>query len=68
MPMKITLNGESATIAVDSTVAGLLQQLELQDRRVAVELNQDIVVRSAHETTRLQAGDRVEIVHAIGGG
>lgn len=68
MSMQIILNGESATIAAGSTVAGLLQQLELQDRRVAVELNQDIVVRSAHETTKLQAGDRVEIVHAIGGG
>lgn len=66
--MQIVLNGEPMTIVEGSTIAGLLQQLELQNRRVAVELNQDIVVRSEHETTLLKAGDRVEIVHAIGGG
>lgn len=66
--MQIVLNGEPMAIAEDSTVASLLQQLDLHNRRVAVELNQDIVIRSEHETTRLQPGDRVEIVHAIGGG
>ncbi len=66
--MQIVLNGEPMTIVEGSTIAALLQQLELQNRRVAVELNQDIVVRSEHETTLLKAGDRVEIVHAIGGG
>lgn len=66
--MQIVLNGEPMTIVEGSTIAGLLQQLELQNRRVAVELNQDIVVRSEHETTLLKAGDRVEVVHAIGGG
>ncbi len=68
MQMRIVLNGEPLDLAENSTVAELLQQLELHNRRVAVELNHDIVVRSEHANTRLQAGDRVEVVHAIGGG
>jgi sulfur carrier protein len=42
--------------------------LQLGERRVAVELNLDIVPRSLHASTQLQAGDVLEIVHAIGGG
>lgn len=68
MTIQIVLNGKPLTIDEGSTVAGLLQQIELHNRRVAVELNRDIVIRSEHETTVLQAGDQVEIVHAIGGG
>ncbi len=51
-----------------ATVADLLVLLQLAGRRVAVELNLDIVPRSAHAEHRLQPGDRVEVVHAIGGG
>ena len=50
------------------TVADLLVRLDLAGKRVAVELNLDIVPRSQHASTRLQDGDRVEVVHAIGGG
>ena len=46
----------------------LLARLDLTGRRVAVELNLDIVPRSQHDSTRLAEGDRVEVVHAIGGG
>ena len=46
----------------------LLEQLGLQGRRVAVELNHEIVTRSEHATRILMPDDRVEIVHAIGGG
>ena len=66
--MQIQLNGEPRELAPATSVLQLLEQLGLVGRRVAVELNLDIVPRSAHATTILQPGDRVEVVHAIGGG
>lgn len=66
--MHIQLNGESFELPDGATVAALLTRLELAGRRVAVELNLDIVPRSQHETTSLSEGDQVEVVHAIGGG
>ncbi|CAM3253649.1 sulfur carrier protein ThiS [Pseudomonas floridensis] len=66
--MHIQLNGESFELPDGATVAALLTRLELAGRRVAVELNLDIVPRSQHETTTLSEGDQVEVVHAIGGG
>ncbi len=66
--MQIQLNGEPRELASDTSILQLLEQLDLVGRRVAVELNLDIVPRSAHATTILQPGDRVEVVHAIGGG
>ena len=53
---------------VTPAVADLLARQELTGRRVAVELNLDIVPRSQHAETVLKAGDQVEVVHAIGGG
>jgi sulfur carrier protein len=66
--MQIQLNGEAKNISEQTTVADLLALLELAGRRIAVELNQDIVPKSQHGQVYLQAGDVVEIVHAIGGG
>ena len=66
--MRIQLNGESFELPDGETVAGLLSRLELTGRRVAVELNLDIVPRSQHGATTLTEGDQVEVVHAIGGG
>ncbi|MCF9018687.1 sulfur carrier protein ThiS [Pseudomonas syringae] len=66
--MHIQLNGESFELPDGATVAALLTRLELAGRRVAVELNLDIVPRSQHDTTALSEGDQVEVVHAIGGG
>ena len=66
--MHIQLNGESFELPDGATVAALLTRLELAGRRVAVELNLDIVPRSQHETSALSEGDQVEVVHAIGGG
>jgi len=66
--MHIQLNGEPYELADGRTVADLLAALELADRRVAVELNLDIVPRSQHAATALREGDRVEVVQAIGGG
>ena len=66
--MRIQLNGESLDLPDGETVAALLTRLELTGRRVAVELNLDIVPRSQHDLTTLTDGDSVEVVHAIGGG
>ncbi|MDF2641397.1 MAG: thiS [Pseudomonas sp.] len=66
--MRIQLNGESFELADGDTVSALLTRLDLVGRRVAVELNLDIVPRSQHESTVLSEGDQVEVVHAIGGG
>ncbi|MBU3059329.1 MULTISPECIES: sulfur carrier protein ThiS [Pseudomonas] len=66
--MRIQLNGEPFELPEGQTVAELLDRLELAGRRVAVELNLDIVPRSQHAATALREGDRVEVVHAIGGG
>ncbi|WP_185019777.1 sulfur carrier protein ThiS [Pseudomonas brassicacearum] len=66
--MRIQLNGESLELPDGETVAALLTRLELTGRRVAVELNLDIVPRSQHTETALKEGDCVEVVHAIGGG
>jgi len=66
--MQIVLNGEPRAAADGLTVAALLGELELAGRRVAVEVNEDVIPRSAHAGHALRDGDRVEIVHAIGGG
>jgi sulfur carrier protein len=66
--MEIIVNGESRQIAEPYSVAQLVEEMGLAGRRLAVEVNLEIVPRSRHASHRLQAGDRVEIVHAIGGG
>ncbi|WP_258035666.1 sulfur carrier protein ThiS [Stutzerimonas stutzeri] len=66
--MQIQLNGEPYELPAGETVADLLVRLELSGRRLAVELNRDIVPRSAHASTELSEGDHIEVVHAIGGG
>ncbi len=66
--MDIQLNGQTRPLPPGSTIATLLLQEGLAERRVAVEVNGDIVPRSQHATQALHPGDRVEIVHALGGG
>ncbi|MEP6634004.1 MAG: sulfur carrier protein ThiS [Luteimonas sp.] len=66
--MEIVLNGTSLTLPDDCTVAALLQHQQLAQRRVAVEVNGAIVPHGLHPEQRLVPGDRVEIVHALGGG
>lgn len=65
--MNLTVNGEPL-VFTGHTLADLLAQLELTGRRIAVEVNQDIVPKGEHATHVLRENDRVEIVHAIGGG
>ncbi|WP_017938538.1 sulfur carrier protein ThiS [Zestomonas thermotolerans] len=66
--MRIQLNGEPYELPEGDSLADLLARLDLTGKRVAVELNLDIVPRSEHARTLLREGDRIEIVHAIGGG
>ena len=63
----ITVNGEAREMPAASTVSSLLAELA-PGARIAVERNGEIVPRSLHATTPLAAGDRVEIVIAVGGG
>lgn len=65
--MEIILNGESHA-TVENSVLGLLRSLEIDPRRVAVELNLDILPKAEYETTLLNSGDKIEIVHFVGGG
>lgn len=66
--MDIQLNGQPRQVDTTSTLATLLRDEGLAERRVAVEVNGEIVPRSQHASRVLQDGDRVEIVHALGGG
>lgn len=66
--MHIQLNGETYALSESLSVAGLLEHLQIAGRRVAVELNFEIVPRSLYETTLVKDGDVLEVVHAIGGG
>jgi len=66
--LHIRLNGEKAAVPAAATIADLLALQGLAGRRVAVEVNGEIVPRGRHEAHPLREGDRVEIVHALGGG
>ena len=68
MSIEIHVNGEPRSLPEALTVQGLLEHLDLAHKRLAVEVNQDIVPRSRHAEHRLQPGDRVELVQAMGGG
>jgi sulfur carrier protein len=66
--LRIHLNGAPRSLGGASTIADLLRAEGLGERRVAVEVNGGIVPRGQHASHELQAGDVVEIVHALGGG
>lgn len=66
--MDILLNGETKAIAEGMTARQLIQELGLENRRLAMEVNMEILPRSRFDDYKFQDGDKVEIVHAIGGG
>jgi len=66
--MDIRLNGESIALPAPCTLAELLAAQGLAERRVAVEVNGEIIPRGRHVDHLLAEGDVVEIVHALGGG
>jgi len=65
--MKIQLNGETKDVCA-ATISELVAELGLEKRMLAVERNLEVVPRSQYETTQLDEGDRIEVVHMIGGG
>jgi thiamine biosynthesis protein ThiS len=66
--MKLQINGEPRDFAGALSLAALVEQLGMKADRLAIELNLNIVPRSQWETTALNDGDRLEIVHFVGGG
>lgn len=66
--MKIQVNGEQQELADQISLTHLVSILELAEERIAVELNHAVVRRGDWPTTILHEGDRVEIVHFVGGG
>ena len=66
--MKVVVNGEDRVFDGVKTVAALVDALQLDGRKLAIERNLEIVPRSAYDRTALCDGDRIEIVHFIGGG
>jgi thiamine biosynthesis protein ThiS len=66
--MKLRINGEDQSFDGPLTLAGLIERLGMKQDRVAVELNREIVPREQWGQTSLSEGDRLEIVHFVGGG
>ena len=66
--MQIEVNGKPRDVPEGTSIADLLATLELDSRLVVVELNREIVRRTERDEVGLQAGDRIEIVHFVGGG
>ena len=64
----IIVNGKAATVPTGATVHDVLAGKRMTDAMAIVERNGEIVPRGAYATTALQAGDRLEVVHAVGGG
>ena len=66
--LRVYVNGESRELSGPTSLAELITQLDLPAARIAVELNRAVVRRNDWGTTALQDGDRIEIVHFVGGG
>jgi sulfur carrier protein len=66
--VQIAVNGEIIELAEQATLQDLIKHMHLTGKRIAVEINLDVIPRSRQDGYILNPGDRVEIVHAIGGG
>ena len=66
--MKITLNGEKFTLETGSNIVNLIDKLDLNVDKLAIERNLEIVPKSKFAMTIIEEGDKLEIVHFIGGG
>ena len=66
--MIVHINGEEREVESGLSVTQLLEELEIRPARVVVELNRDVLARDAFATTALKDGDKIEIVHFVGGG
>jgi thiamine biosynthesis protein ThiS len=66
--LRVYINGESREVSGPTSLAELIAQLELPAARIAVELNRSVIRRADWSNTTLEDGDRIEIVHFVGGG
>ncbi|HEU5232497.1 MAG TPA: sulfur carrier protein ThiS [Terriglobales bacterium] len=66
--MTLTINGENRNFTSVSTVSDLVSELGMKADRVAIELNRDLLPRDRWASTQLSDGDKLEIVHFVGGG
>jgi thiamine biosynthesis protein ThiS len=66
--VQVTVNGTARTVEAPTSLAELVRMLGLEGKRIAIERNGEIVPKSRYATTRVDAGDRLEIVAAVGGG
>ncbi len=66
--MTITVNGDALDVEEPLTILGLLQRLDIDPRRVAVERNFVVIKREAYLATPVESGDQLEIVNFVGGG
>lgn len=66
--MQIIVNGEQRTVLDGLTAEQLVTDMDIAGKRIAMEVNLEIVPRSSYAEHTFKAGDRVEIVHAVGGG
>lgn len=66
--MEIIVNGENKQVPDGYTAAQLVDAMELTGGRIAMEVNLEIVPRSTYNSHTFNAGDKIEIVHAVGGG
>lgn len=66
--MNVTINSQARTINTAMTLSALLDEMGLDDKRIAIEYNRDILTREQFPTITLQEGDNIEIVNFVGGG
>lgn len=66
--MNIQLNGNTQQLDDNLTAAQLVEKLGLQGKRIAMEINQEILPRSSYDAYQIKENDEVEIIHAVGGG
>lgn len=65
---EIRINGETRSVADGATIALLLEELDLPAKRIAVEYNGEVVSKQHWQEVSLNDGDRIEVVHFVGGG
>ena len=66
--MQLTINGEKRVIKESKNLADLIKELDIKAPNFAMALNQQVVPRSKYDSTGIKENDKVEIVHAVGGG
>ncbi len=66
--MEITINSQTRTVDAGTNLSALIDEMGLDDKRIAIEYNRDILAREQFSTITLQAGDTIEIVNFVGGG